>query len=86
MNLLEVTINVPSEVADVCCRSIEMETKSDALRRSEITLDRDGNFMNLKIRARDLTALRGSMNTYLRWIAMCLNLTKTTFRKVDVAD
>lgn len=76
MNVLGVRINVPSEVADVCCRAIEMETKSNALHRSEITLDREGNFMNLRINAEDLTALRGSMNTYLGWISMCLNLTK----------
>jgi len=76
MNFLEVDIHVPSEAAEVCCKAIEMETTSEALHRSKITLNHRGNLLNLRIKAQDLTALRGSMNTYLRWIGMCLNLTE----------
>ena len=76
MNLLHVDIHVPSEAAEVCCRAIEMETKSNALHRSKISLNHTRNLLSLRISANDLTALRGSMNTYLRWIGMCLNLTK----------
>ncbi|RLI91377.1 MAG: hypothetical protein DRO89_04065 [Candidatus Altiarchaeales archaeon] len=76
MNSLDVDIHVPSEVAEVCCRAIEMETKSRAFHRSKITLSHKRNLLSLRIIAKDLTALRGSMNTYLRWIGMCLNLTK----------
>ncbi|HDH41218.1 MAG TPA: hypothetical protein ENG12_02270 [Candidatus Altiarchaeales archaeon] len=76
MNYLDVDIHVPSEVAEVCYRAIEMETKSRALHRSKITLSHTRNLLSLRIIAKDLTALRGSMNTYLRWIGMCLNLTK----------
>lgn len=74
MNFLEVKIRVPSDVAEVCCRAIEMETRSEALHRSGVILGHAGDTMYLKIRAEDLTALRASLNTYLRWVGMCLNL------------
>lgn len=74
MNLLEAKIQVPSDVAEVCCKAIKMETKSDTLHRSEITLDHMKDSLNLRIKAKDLTALRASMNTYLRWIGMCSDL------------
>ncbi|OYT40410.1 MAG: hypothetical protein B6U86_04030 [Candidatus Altiarchaeales archaeon ex4484_43] len=50
MNLLHVDIHVPSEAAEVCCRAIEMETKSKALHRSKISLNHTRNLLSLRIR------------------------------------
>lgn len=74
MNTLEVSINIPSKKADVCCKAVDIETRGEMLRRSTVLLDHGNDSLLLKMQAEDLTALRASMNTYLRWIEMCLNL------------
>lgn len=74
MNTLEVRINIPSSKADTCQKAVEIETAGEMLRRSKVDLDQEGDTLLLKMQAEDLTALRASMNTYLRWVDMCLNL------------
>jgi tRNA threonylcarbamoyladenosine modification (KEOPS) complex Pcc1 subunit len=73
---LIVRIKLPAEAAEVCCKAIEAETAGDMLRRSVVTMSYQNNALTLEIEAEDLTALRASMNTYLRWADMCLTLTK----------
>ena len=36
--------------------------------RAKAILDRDGNFLVLKVEAKDTVALRAALNAYLRWI------------------
>jgi tRNA threonylcarbamoyladenosine modification (KEOPS) complex Pcc1 subunit len=36
--------------------------------RARAALDRDGNFLVLKVEAKDTVALRAALNAYLRWI------------------
>jgi tRNA threonylcarbamoyladenosine modification (KEOPS) complex Pcc1 subunit len=36
--------------------------------RARAVLDRDGNFLVLKVEAKDTVALRAALNAYLRWI------------------
>jgi tRNA threonylcarbamoyladenosine modification (KEOPS) complex Pcc1 subunit len=73
---LIVRIKLPAEAAEVCCKAIEAETAADMVHRSVVTISHDNNTLTLEIEAEDLTALRASMNTYLRWADMCLTLTK----------
>ncbi|MBN2014771.1 MAG: hypothetical protein JW778_06290 [Candidatus Altiarchaeota archaeon] len=74
MNTLGVEISVPSKKADLCRRALEMETQSESLRRSKISIENKEDSLLLDIEADDLSALRASMNTYLRWADMCLKL------------
>ena len=76
MNTLEVVLKMPAEAAKVCCRSVGIETKSEALSRSSIELSSRGDRLTLLIKAQDLSAMRAALNTYLRWISMCAGLTE----------
>lgn len=74
MNELRIMLEIPAEIAEVCCRSIGIEAESEALSRSKVDLKYDGDYLKLDITARDLGAMRAALNTYLRWIIMCHDL------------
>ena len=42
--------------------------------RAEATLERDGNFLVLKVEAKDTVALRAALNAYLRWISSAIKV------------
>lgn len=75
MNELTVRIRVPREAGAAILDSIKPELDLDTHGRSavELTYDRE---LTLHITAKDLHALRAATNTYLRWLDMCLKLTK----------
>lgn len=74
MNELEIRLKIPTEIARICCQSVGIEAKSEALSRSKVDLGYDENYLKLNIDAQDLSAMRAALNTYLRWIIMCCNL------------
>jgi tRNA threonylcarbamoyladenosine modification (KEOPS) complex Pcc1 subunit len=44
------------------------ETNRPVNLRARAVLERDGNFLVLKVEAKDTVALRAALNAYLRWI------------------
>jgi tRNA threonylcarbamoyladenosine modification (KEOPS) complex Pcc1 subunit len=42
--------------------------------RAKTVLEREGNFLVLKVEARDTVALRAALNAYLRWIGSAVNV------------
>lgn len=76
MNTLSIEIETTPEKAEVCKKALELEPKTETLKRSKTEIENKGNTLIIKIKAKDLTALRASMNTYLRWVDMCLQITK----------
>ncbi|MDD5111063.1 MAG: KEOPS complex subunit Pcc1 [Candidatus Altiarchaeota archaeon] len=44
--------------------------------RSKTTVSAEGEFLILRISAPDLHALRAAVNTYVKWIAMCGQLSE----------
>jgi len=44
------------------------EAKRPATTRAKAVLERKGNFLVLKVEAKDTVALRAALNAYLRWI------------------
>jgi tRNA threonylcarbamoyladenosine modification (KEOPS) complex Pcc1 subunit len=42
--------------------------------RARAALDRDGNFLVLKVEAKDTVALRAALNAYLRWIGSAVKV------------
>lgn len=74
MNELKIRLKIPTEIARICCQSVGIETKSEALSRSRVDLGYDENYLKLDIDAQDLSAMRAALNTYLRWIIMCHDL------------
>jgi len=49
------------------------ETAGAGMARSKVALERDGDFLVLKVEARDTVALRAALNAYLRWVGSVLD-------------
>lgn len=56
--------------------SLKPETSHPASRRSEVTIRMEDRVLILEIEAYDTTALRASLNSYLRWINSILDVLK----------
>jgi tRNA threonylcarbamoyladenosine modification (KEOPS) complex Pcc1 subunit len=54
--------------------SLKPEVTNVASTRSRATLDKDGQFLTLRINAKDTVALRAALNAYLRWILSALSV------------
>jgi len=88
MNELQIDLQLPREKVEVCQKALALETESESLHRSEIKLEEfehrkpkacenehqrvDG--LRISVNAKDLSAMRAAVNTYLRWVIMCCNL------------
>lgn len=53
---------------DIIFKALEPEAKKPATVRAHVVLRREGLFLVLDVEARDIVALRATLNTYLRWI------------------
>ncbi|MEM1586867.1 MAG: KEOPS complex subunit Pcc1 [Candidatus Bathyarchaeia archaeon] len=68
-------IKYPSErEAEVIYRAIHPETKVTLKYRTKVNVLRDGEYIMLTFEARDTTALRASVNSYLSWIISLKNV------------
>jgi len=45
--------------------------------RAKAVLEREGNFVVLKVEAKDTVALRAALNAYLRWIGSTVKVLET---------
>jgi len=50
------------------------ETNRPATTRARAVLEREGNFLVLKVEAKDTVALRAALNAYLRWIGSAVKV------------
>jgi tRNA threonylcarbamoyladenosine modification (KEOPS) complex Pcc1 subunit len=55
-------------------RALEPEAKNPLGARSQASLEKERNFLVLKIKANDSVALRATLNAYLKWINSILNV------------
>ena len=70
-----VRLKFPSEKRlEIVFKSLKPEADRPATMRSRAKMERDGNFLVLKVEARDTVALRAALNAYLRWINSTLNV------------
>jgi len=60
----------------VVLEALKPETKTPATRRSEVQMESEGNSLKLKFRAKDTSALRAAVNSYLRQTSMVINVLK----------
>lgn len=63
----------------VVLEALKPETKTPPTRRSKVQMKGEGNSLTLNFKARDTSALRAAVNSYLRWIL----LTKTVLESVS---
>ncbi len=61
------------ETARIVYESVLYEHESVPYRRSRIEFLREGNRIIIRFLARDNSALRGTLNSYLRWIKVAMD-------------
>ncbi|WP_148882439.1 KEOPS complex subunit Pcc1 [Thermococcus aciditolerans] len=61
------------ETARIVYESVLYEHESVPYRRSRIEFLREGNRVIIRFLARDNSALRGTLNSYLRWIKVAVD-------------
>ena len=69
-----IEISFPDEeTAKIVYESVLYEHESVPYRRSRIAFLREGNTVIIRFLARDNSALRGTLNSYLRWIKVAMD-------------
>lgn len=63
----------------VVLEALKPETRTPPTRRSKVQMKGEGNSLTMDFKARDTSALRAAINSYLRWIL----LTKTVLESVS---
>ena len=72
-----VNLKITSEKhIELILKSLRPEVNDHRSARSRVDLERSEPFLVLKVEARDTTALRASLNTYLRWVDSTLRVLK----------
>jgi len=66
-----VCLSFPSEKrSKIVIQALKPETKAIPIQRSKVIIEGKGRSLTLKLEAKDTTALRASVNSYLRWILL----------------
>ena len=72
---LSISITVPDEkLAQILTNALLPETLSSIASRSRVKIKNTKKLMIIDIEAKDLVALRATFNSYLRWVALILDL------------
>ena len=61
----------------VVLAALKPETQTPLNRRSKVQMKGEGNSLTLDFRARDTSALRAAINSYLRQTSMVINVLKS---------
>ena len=74
-----VRLNFSSEKQlQVVLQALKPETETSSTHRSKVRMTTEAQSLILDFRAKDTSALRASMNSYLRLIAVAMNIQKIT--------
>ena len=74
-----IRLNFSSETQlKVVLEALRPETETSATPRSKVHMKAEGQSLILDFRARDTSALRAAINSYLRLIGVAMNLQKLT--------
>jgi KEOPS complex subunit Pcc1 len=60
--------------AEIVLKALEPEVDSSPSERSRVELNLTGKVLDVNITASDATSLRASVNSYLRWIMLSLDV------------
>jgi tRNA threonylcarbamoyladenosine modification (KEOPS) complex Pcc1 subunit len=70
-----VRLKFPSEKRlGIVFKALEPEVDKPVTMRSRAKLEKEDNFLVLKVEAGDTVALRAALNAYLRWINSMMNV------------
>lgn len=66
----------------VVLKALKPETKTPSTHRSKVHIRSEGYNLTLNFRARDTSALRATINSYLRLVNMAINIQKLIEEKL----
>ena len=69
-----IKIELDGELLDIIETALSPETKTPSSDRSETIVKVENNELIIQTRASDTTALRASLNSYLRWVEGIRNI------------
>ena len=73
----EATLRIPFKNAQNAAKAVKVVEKEQEFgKRSEVSIVRDKNVVEIKINARDATALRAGVNNYLKLLSVVLEVEK----------
>ncbi|MCW4049388.1 MAG: KEOPS complex subunit Pcc1 [Candidatus Bathyarchaeota archaeon] len=70
----EIHVAVSHNIAEVILNALQPEVESPSSERSSVKVKRGKNGVLITTSASDITALRASLNSYLRWIQGMLDM------------
>lgn len=70
MNQLKIILDLPEDASLAVKNALALETQSELMSRSKVSLTVDEGKLTLSLEAQDLHGLRACLNTYLRWVIM----------------
>lgn len=74
-------LELPSEkLAETLLKALLPETKKPTTSRSIVNIRSEGKKLIIKVEARDTSALRATLNSYLRWAAVVRDTFETAVK------
>lgn len=67
-----ITLHKSGKIAEVVAKSLLPETERK-IPRTQVNLREDTDAIYIEIRAKDISALRAAMNSYLRWMKVSVD-------------
>jgi tRNA threonylcarbamoyladenosine modification (KEOPS) complex Pcc1 subunit len=76
MRNLRISISFPAKnmMMPILLKSLLPETQSPTTSRSKVTIKSVKQSLLIEIKAKDLIALRATFNSYLRWVALIVDI------------
>jgi tRNA threonylcarbamoyladenosine modification (KEOPS) complex Pcc1 subunit len=65
---VKILVETPHDVLDIIIKSLKPELESNISDRSKVLIEASERGLILKVEAKDITALRAAVNSYLYWI------------------
>jgi KEOPS complex subunit Pcc1 len=82
-----INLELPSaKLLKILLKALLPETKKPTTSRSKVSVEGEGKKLTIRIEAKDTSALRATLNSYLRWVALvkdtyeaAVNLEETSY-------
>lgn len=75
----KISIELPSKrMVEILLKALLPETRRLITSRSKVFVEGIGKRLVIKVQAKDLTALRATLNSYLRWVALIVDICRAT--------
>ncbi len=75
----KISIELPSKkMVEILLKALLPETRRSVTSRSKVFVEGIGKRLVIKVQAKDLTALRATLNSYLRWVTLIVDICRAT--------